>query len=188
MAYPAPRNTEAHWLRTFTFMIFMTSSVVVSYLPLYYKSLQFTSVQIGLLYSIGPLISIISNLFWGVTSDKLGTLKKVLITLLVAQIVLSVALAQVSSYGLVALLLVCFYFFYFPIYPLNDSFAIMTAQAQGKSFIGIRVFGSIGFAVSALLFGFILRSVGASYSIWVIVLLGLLSLGLAFPLRISAPR
>ncbi|EPY06717.1 major facilitator superfamily protein [Paenibacillus alvei TS-15] len=182
MAYPAPRNTEAHWLRAFTFMIFMTSSVVVSYLPLYYKSLHFTSVQIGLLYSIGPLISIISNLFWGVTSDKLGTLKKVLITLLVAQIVLSVVLAQVSSYGLVALLLVCFYFFYFPIYPLNDSFAIMTAQAQGKSFIGIRVFGSIGFAVSALLFGFILRSVGASYSIWVIVLLGVLSLGLAFPL------
>lgn len=89
MSQPVVKNRDAHWLRAFTFSIYMASSVVVSYLPLYYQALGFTSVQIGLLYSIGPLISIVSNLFWGLISDRLGTLKKVLILLLCAQIILS---------------------------------------------------------------------------------------------------
>ncbi|MBN3522818.1 MFS transporter [Paenibacillus apiarius] len=180
MLHTAQRNNDANWLRAFTFTIFMTTSIVVSYLPLYYKTLGFTSVQIGMLYSIGPLVSIVSNLFWGVTSDKLGTVKKVLIVLLAAQIALSVALSQFSSFGAVVAMLICFYFFYFPIYPLSDSFAIITAQSQGKSFIGIRVFGSIGFAVSAIVFGMVLRSVGSQYSVWAVVMLGALSLVLAF--------
>lgn len=180
MSQPIVKSRDAHWLRAFTFSIFMASSVVVSYLPLYYQALGFTSVQIGLLYSIGPLISIVSNLFWGLISDRLGTLKKVLILLLCAQIILSLILSQFASFGSVVPILILFYFFYFPIFPLNDSFSIVTAQAQGKSFIGIRVFGSIGFAVAALLFGMVLRTAGAIYTVWVLVFIGVLSLSIAF--------
>ncbi|RJG20369.1 MFS transporter [Paenibacillus thiaminolyticus] len=180
MSQQVVKSRDAHWLRAFTFSIFMASSVVVSYLPLYYQALGFTSVQIGLLYSIGPLISIVSNLFWGLISDRLGTLKKVLILLLCAQIILSLILSQFASFGSVVPILILFYFFYFPIFPLNDSFSIVTAQAQGKSFIGIRVFGSIGFAIAALLFGMVLRTAGAIYTVWVLVLIGILSLGIAF--------
>ncbi|UHA72594.1 MFS transporter [Paenibacillus sp. 481] len=173
---------EANWLRAFVFTVFMIASIVVSYFPLYYKSLGFNSVQIGLLYSVGPLVSIVSNLFWGVASDKLRTLKKVIIVLLIGYLIISLALSQITSFAAVSSLLIAFYFFYFPIFPLLDSFAIVTAEAEGKSFISIRVFGSIGFAVSGLVFGFVLGSIGAQYSVWVVIALGTVSLLLAFRL------
>ncbi|MGZ9582964.1 MFS transporter [Paenibacillus marinisediminis] len=170
------KQKEILSLRVFTFSVFMTSAVIVSYMPLYFKSLGFTSVQIGLLYSLGPLISIVSNFIWGVTSDRMQTIKKVLLILLLSQIVISIVLGLATTYGAVIVLLAAFNFFYYPISPLTDSLGIVTAQAHRKSFISIRVFGSIGFACSALLFGFILGSLGASYTIYVVLGLGITSL------------
>ncbi|MDK8182490.1 MFS transporter [Paenibacillus sp. UMB4589-SE434] len=172
------RETTA--LRAYSFAIFMTSAVIISYMPLYFKSLGFSSTQIGFLYSLGPLISIVSNFMWGVTSDRMQTIKKVLLILLAAQTAMTLLLGLASSYGAVIVLLCAFNFFFYPIYPLTDSLSIVTTQMQGRSFIGIRVFGSIGFAVSALVFGFLIGKLGASYTIYVVFGLSLLSLALAF--------
>lgn len=163
-------------LRVFTFAVFMTSAVIISYLPLYFKSLGFTSIQIGFLYSLGPLISIVSNFIWGVTSDRMRTIKKVLLLLLLFQIMLSIALGYATTYGAVVALLVAFNFFYYPMAPLVDSLAIVTTQAHNKSFVSVRVFGSIGYAFSALLFGFVLGSIGSQYTIYVILTLAVISI------------
>lgn len=167
---------EITTLRIFTFAVFMTSGVIISYLPLYFKSLGFTSVQIGFLYSLGPLISIVSNFVWGVTSDKLQTIKKVLQLLLISQIITSFVLGLASTYGAVIVLLAAFNFFYYPMSPLTDSLAIVTTTAHKRSFVSVRVFGSIGFAFSALMFGFILGHIGAAYTIYVIIALGTFNL------------
>lgn len=167
---------EITTLRIFTFAVFMTAGVVISYLPLYFKTLGFTSVQIGLLYSLGPLISIVSNFVWGVTSDKLRTIKKVLQLLLLSQIITSFILGIATSYGAVIVMLAAFNFFYYPINPLTDSLAIVTTTAHKRSFVSVRVFGSIGFACSALIFGFILGHIGASHTIYVILALGIINL------------
>lgn len=170
---------ETHVLRAYTFAIFMISAVIISYMPLYFKSLGFDSIQIGFLYSLGPLISIVSNFIWGVTSDRLQTIKKVILFLLTAVTIMAFFVSTAQSYAAVIVLMSAFNFFYYPIFPLTDSLSIVTAQAQGKSFIGIRVFGSIGFAVSALLLGFLLGRLGAGYTIYVILTLSLISLVLA---------
>ena len=171
-------NRDITALRAFSFSVFATAAIIVSYMPLYFQSLGFTSVQIGLLYSLGPLISIVSNFIWGVTSDRMQTIKKVLLILLLSQIVLSIALGYATTYGAVIVLLTAFNFFYYPIAPLTDSLAIVTTQSSGRSFISVRVFGSIGFACSALLFGFILGYAGAAYTIYVVLALGILSITL----------
>ncbi|WP_195571601.1 MFS transporter [Paenibacillus sp. 1001270B_150601_E10] len=170
---------ETNWLRAYTFAIFMISAVIISYMPLYFKSLGFDSVQIGFLYSLGPMISIVSNFIWGVTSDRLQTIKKVILFLLTAITVMAFFVGMAKSYVAVIVLMSAFNFFYYPLFPLTDSLSIVTSQAKGKSFIGIRVFGSIGFAVSALLLGLLLGRIGASYTIYVILVLSLISLLLA---------
>ncbi|WP_157283031.1 MFS transporter [Paenibacillus assamensis] len=171
----ASSSWEINKLRTYTFAVFMISAVIISYLPLYLKSLGYNGVQIGLLYSIGPLISICSNFIWGVASDKSQTIKKIILILLAVQTIMIAVLSFASSYTTVMMLLVVFYFFYYPVFPLTDTLTIVTTQSHNRSFIGVRVFGSIGFAFSALAFGYLLKSIGASYTLVVIGALSVLS-------------
>lgn len=174
---------EQNWLRTFLFTLFGTSVLVVSYFPLFYSHLGFSSSQVGYLYSIGPLISILSNLFWSMISDRLRTIKKIMIILLAGQLVTAILLAQAQDFGTVMLILSCFYFFYYPVFPLGDTMAIQTAQRYGRNFTSIRVFGSLGYAFFALTVGYVLKAAGASWSMAVCMVIVTIALFVAFMLR-----
>lgn len=141
-----PAASDQNWLRAFMFTIFGSTALVISYFPLYYKSIGFSSAQIGYLYAIGPLISMFSNMIWSYASDKYRTIKRILTLLLIGQLVLLLLLWQVSGFALVFTVISLFYFFYYPVYPLADTMAIQTAQRYGRSFTVIRVFGSLGYA------------------------------------------
>lgn len=139
---------DQNWLRALMFTIFGSTALVVSYFQLYFSHLGFSAAEIGYLYGIGPLISVFSNMFWSMASDKYKTVRKVMIILLGGQFITGVLLANASSFGEVFVLVTLFYFFYYPVYPLSDTMAITTANKYGRNFTSIRVFGSIGYAFS----------------------------------------
>lgn len=156
---------DQNWLRAFMFTIFGTTALVISYFPLYYKELGFTSTQIGYLYAVGPLISMFSNMIWSFASDKYQTIKKIMIILVAGQLFMLLAITGVSSFTPVFLIITIFYFFYYPVYPLADTMAIQTAQRYGRSFTVIRVFGSLGYAFFALGIGYVISITGASWTL-----------------------
>jgi MFS transporter, PPP family, 3-phenylpropionic acid transporter len=147
-------------LRSFSFSMYMTMAVVVSYFPLYFGSLGLSTLQIGAIYSMGPLIGIASNLFWGLLSDKYRTVKKVLMTILVGQWLMAFLVFQSSAYTLLLALMTLFFFFQSPTTSLNDSLTLLTIRGTKKSFASFRVWGSIGFAFAALVFGQLLKGKG----------------------------
>lgn len=53
-----------------------------------------------------------------------------------------------------------FYFFQSPMSSLNDSQILLTIKNTGKSYASFRVWGSIGFAAAALVFGKLLKDFG----------------------------
>ncbi|NUU63971.1 MFS transporter [Paenibacillus agri] len=174
---------EQNWLRSFMFTVFGTSVLVVSYFPLFYTHLGFSSSQVGYLYSLGPLISILSNLFWSMISDRLGTIKKIMVILLAGQLVLALLLARATEFSSVMIILSLFYFFYYPVFPLADTMAIKTATRYGRNFITIRVFGSLGYAFFALTVGYVLRAVGSSWSMAVCIAIVIAALLITIPLK-----
>lgn len=153
-------------LRGFSFSTYMTMAVIVSYFPLYFKSMGYSTVQIGLLYSIGPMIGIFSNLFWGLISDKYRTVKKILIVVLIGQWIMALCVFQSTQFGVLLLLMAVFFFFQSPINSLCDSLTLLTIQGSTKSFASFRVWGSIGFAVASLAFGMVLKQYGADLTIY----------------------
>ncbi|OKP80679.1 MFS transporter [Paenibacillus helianthi] len=175
--------SDQNWLRSFMFTLYGTSVLVVSYFPLFYTHLGFSSPQIGILYSIGPLISILSNLFWSMMSDRLGTIKKILAILLAGQLVTALLLARTTDFGAVMFILSLFYFFYYPLFPLADTMAIKIAQRHGRNFITIRVFGSLGYSFFALTIGYVLRALGSSSSIAVCIVIVVIALLITFGLK-----
>lgn len=113
------RYSDQNWLRSFMFTLYGTSVLVVSYFPLFYTHLGFSSPQVGLIYSVGPLISILSNLFWSMVSDRLGTIKKIMAILLAGQLVTALMLARATGFTSVMLIISLFYFFYYPVFRLQ---------------------------------------------------------------------
>lgn len=175
--------SDQNWLRSFMFTLFGTSVLVVSYFPLFYNHLGFTSPQIGILYSIGPLVSILSNLFWSMVSDRLGTIKKIMAILLAGQLVTALILARATDFGVVMLILSLFYFFYYPLFPLADTMAIKIAQRHGRNFITIRVFGSLGYSFFALTIGYVLKALGSSSIIAVCIVIVIIALLITIGLK-----
>lgn len=160
---------DQNWLRALMFTIFGSTVLVVSYFQLYFSHLGFSRAEIGYLYGIGPLISVFSNMFWSMASDRYQTVRKVMIILLGGQLITGIMLANATTFGQVFVLVTLFYFFYYPVYPLSDTMAITTASKYGRNFTSIRVFGSIGYAFFALSIGYFLGSFGPAWTIWVCV-------------------
>jgi PPP family 3-phenylpropionic acid transporter len=159
-------------LKGFSFSFFMTNAILTSFLPTYFVSLGFGKTQIGLLYSIGPMISIVSNLFWGLISDKYQSLKKTILALLIGQLCLALILFQVDTYLILFILMIIFYFFQTPLISLNDSQLLLHVSSTGKSYASFRVWGSIGFAFSALCFGLLLQKMNGNQHLIAFLVIG----------------
>jgi len=149
---------SAALLRGFTFSFFMTNALIISFFPTYFVSMGYSKTEIGLIYSIGPTISILSNLFWGYISDKYHTMKKTIVAVLIGQLALALILFQMDTYLLIFIAMIGFYFFQTPLISLNDSQLLLHTAKKGVSYASYRVWGSIGFASSALIFGILLQS------------------------------
>lgn len=163
-------------LRTFSFTIYGTTVLVSTYFPLFYAGLGFTSSQIGILYALGPMISLIANLLWSIASDKYRTIKKIMCILLIGQIIMSYILSISTSFSVIMLIITVFYFFYYPVLPLSDTMAINAAREHGKSFITVRIFGSIGYAFFALVIGYVLSLIGSHRTMWVTMTIAAIAL------------
>ncbi|PYI56662.1 MFS transporter [Paenibacillus flagellatus] len=170
-------------MRSFSFVFYMTMALVVSFFPLYFSAKGYSKLQIGAIYSIGPFIGIAANLFWGYASDKLQTIRKVLIVMLLGQLTTTIVLTQIDAIAWLYVAMVAFNFFHTPINGLNDSLTLLLIRRTGKSYASFRVWGSLGFAFSSLVFGFVLQAVGAENTILFTIGTVSLSLSLAFFLK-----
>lgn len=170
-------------IRTITFTLFMINAVVISFFPVYFDYKGFSKMEIGILYSVGPLIGIVSNLFWGAASDKFQTMKKVLIVVFIGQALFGGLLFGADTITMVLVLTAAFYFFQNPNIALNDSQILLAVSQGGGSYPSFRVWGSIGFGFSALGFGFITKQFGPAAIPYLCLGSIILSLLVAFSLK-----
>ncbi|KRE54158.1 MFS transporter [Paenibacillus sp. Soil522] len=156
---------ETFSLRIYSFSAYSTAAMVVSFIPLYFLDRGFSEQQIGIIYSTGPFISIFANIILGMASDKYRTIKKLLMLLLFGQLVMISLLFPIENFALVCLVMMGFYFFQTPINPLSDSLLLLSSQYTGTPYALIRIFGSLGFAVTAYTFGLILKGIGSHWTL-----------------------
>lgn len=182
MKFAMSARPDLNWLRAFTFVIYGITVLSSSYFPLYFSHLGFSGSQIGYLYAVGPFISMFTNMFWSMTSDRYQTIQKIMMVLLIGQLVMITFLSYMSSFYIIFIFITMFNFFWYPLNPLTDTMAIQTAQRYGKNFIIIRVFGSIGYAFFALFIGYVLGAAGTSSTMY--ICMGVITLAFLFSTRL----
>lgn len=174
---------ETNILRAFSFSTYTTQALLVSYFPLYFISKNFGASKIGIIYALGPLISIFANIITGTLSDRFRTIKKIFHILLIGQLIIIHLLFGSESFGWVCVIMLSFYFFQTPMNTLSDSLTLLSSKHTGTPFSLVRIFGSLGFASAALLFGYILEQIGISNTVTVAIITIACSTLLSFQLN-----
>ncbi|NIK13018.1 MFS transporter [Alkalibacillus almallahensis] len=182
------QNESLSPLKLFLFSFYATHTIILSYIPLYLQEgLKLSGTEIGWVLAIGPLAALISEPFWGYVSDKLKTVKRIVVLLLIILLPVSMVFFNVYSLALILLFAFLLYFFSAPITAFGDSLSQRRADELHISFGSIRMWGSIGFAVSSLAVGQYLTWTNIENIIWPYLLFGAFALIVAFRLTDAEP-
>ncbi len=139
--------------------VFIPAAQYTPFLSAYFAKAGISALEIGILLTIGPIVSIIIQPIWAYISDRTGKRKLVL-----CFVVLGTALSILSyyigrsflSFFIAAMLLA---FFVTSIIPLNDANTLHIAHKNGLDFSKIRMGGTIGYAITVIFAGEIVKSI-----------------------------
>ena len=148
------------------------------------NDLGFSGVQVGVIYALLPLATIISPFVGGQLADRYFASEKVIAFLQLSGGALLLVASRTTSYDALVLLMFVYSLLYAPTLALTNSVAMINLEDSQKEFGRIRVWGTLGWiAAGLLLAGW--RSVAADGSVPIIAgdtlfLAGLVSIVMGF--------
>jgi len=149
----------------FYFVLFFTWSSVYTLITLYMNEIVGLSLSsIGLMMSVLPLISLFFQPVWGGVADFSGKRKAVLQILLLVNAGLAGIITLFTHSPAVIAIYFLYQLFLCGQGPLTDSMAIQyVGENPNSSFGFIRVWGSIGYAIGAIIVSVIANQLGLKW-------------------------
>lgn len=142
----------------FLFYFLYNTALVVynNYVPLYYRSVcGFSKTQIGTLVSVGPVATVFGMLLFGRLADRLRNRNILMGILLFLSGVLTALYTAAVSFTFFLGLFFVFTLVNSPVLQLADTSAVIYATEKHLSFGGLRLGGSIGYAFTSLVCGYL---------------------------------
>jgi len=133
---------------------------IYPFISLFYKQQGLSGTQMGLLGTIGSVIALVSAPLIGRLSDNVSNPRRVLQICLISSAALYLILSQQSLFIWIALIIALDAFIGAPIYPLSDAQALKIASHQKEGYGSIRLWGSLGWAITAFVGGWIVERTG----------------------------
>lgn len=158
---------EVPLLRIYVFVFFMGVGTFFPYVYLYMRELGFSNSQIGILAALGPGVMMVVQPFWGWVTDLTGRPDRVA-TILALGVAGTVALLLTGqTFMMVVLYMILFNVFYSSMIPTFDSIALNTLEKYPKVSYGqVRWLGSLSFAITAYLVGWLVERTNLSIALW----------------------
>lgn len=132
---------------------YMAYAISNTFFPIYYKQLGYSGSSLGLLLSVGPFVALLSQPFWGIMADRASS-KNLILQIICAVSTVSIFLLVADSrFYFLSLSFAMFSFFYYPLFALGDTITLEYLKNTGWHFGPIRLAGTFGFAVMAIIAG-----------------------------------
>jgi len=140
-------------LRLFYFIYFSSVGCFWPYITLFFKKLNFTGQQIGLLTAIGPLVMLLAQPVWGVINDKAKSGSRILRVVCLCAILVCLSFMIPKGFMFFFILMGLFSFLSYSIIPLADTITIYRLRGTDINYGQVRAWGSFGFCVLAVIVG-----------------------------------
>lgn len=168
-------------LSALEFVFWSASACYYAYIVMYLSQRGYSSSIIGAIMSLTAVISIISPPIWGYVSDHTRSINAVMIACVSATAVLVFALPFIKAVWLMVIAMSFIAFTDSPNAPLLDSFIMQNMhRLSHTNYGGIRLWGSIGYAITAYLLGIFIDIYGTgimfiAYGVFAILVIKMLS-------------
>lgn len=145
---------------------FAAIGITLPFLPAFFRSLQLSGTEIGLLLAMNPLLAMLAPPLWGYLADRTGRSDRVLTGIALGACLGFVPLVALQRFGPLAAACAAYAFFASSISTVIDSLTLRRVEVEGGSFSRIRLFGSVGFVLSSTAFGVMVSEVDVR-AVWV---------------------
>jgi MFS transporter, PPP family, 3-phenylpropionic acid transporter len=174
------------WPFSLNFLIFAAVAFVAPFLVLYYQSLGFNGTQIGILAGLTPLVTMVSAPFWTGLADQTRRHRLIMSAALFMSVAILIVVPGFSAFAPILLLVILYNAFNAPVSSFTDS-ATMVMLGDRKELYGrVRLGGTFGFGIAALIAGVYIQHFGLRYAFWGGALLLFLALLLSQKLAFGA--
>lgn len=163
------------------------------YQAVYLQGVGFSASSMGVVNALSSVVGIASVSFWGMASDRMGSLRKVLVTVLAggALMYALVPLVPVEFHGS-SVLLMCYIpavcFFRSSMSPYAENILVRNCNELRLNFGVLRSLGSFLFTVGSLIIAAWLPSLGVENTFWVTGLFMLVPIIMTFFAREPAAK
>lgn len=146
-------------MRTYYLLWTGAGGFIFPFISLFYAERGLSGTQMGWLGTIGSLVGLVSAPLLGRISDNIPHPRRVLQLCLLGSGLLILLLSQQYLFGWMALIVAVESFVGAPIYPLSDAQAL-SISSEKEGFGSIRLWGSLGWAVTAFVGGWMVSRAG----------------------------
>ncbi len=153
-------NRNMAFIRLYYLFWLGAAGFIYPFISLFYKQQGLTGTQMGLLGTIASIIGLISAPLIGRVSDNVSHPRRVLQICLIGSATLYLFLSQQHAFVWIALIVALDALIGAPIYPLSDAQALKLASNQKEGYGSIRLWGSLGWAITAFVGGWIVERTG----------------------------
>ncbi len=123
------------------------------FVALYLAAAGFDGVQMGLLFGLTPIISLLALPVWGVVADTLGMRRRLLTAMCFISAALPLLLPAARGFVAVMVVMLVLALFRSPIMPIANAITLEALEPQRERFPQIRLWGSFTYAIVSLLVG-----------------------------------
>ena len=139
----------------FAFFITMTFG---GYVNVFLQSIGFNPQQVGRIAAINSGVGIFSSPFWGMLSDKLRSLKKIIIITLAIggglfALIPLMSRFNIAGVSILFLLIPLTMFFRMPVMSLIDNWMLRNSRKENLNYGALRAYGALSFAIMAFALG-----------------------------------
>jgi len=148
------------WLMRIYYLLWTgAGGFIFPFISLFYAERGLSGTQMGWLATIGSFVALVSAPLIGRVSDRVHNPRRILQLCLFGSSILIMLLSQQRVFGWMALIVAVESFVGAPIYPLSDAQAL-TISNEKEGFGSIRLWGSLGWAVTAFVGGWMVSRAG----------------------------
>ena len=171
--------------KAYYFIYFAAAAALLPFLTLYYQGAGLSGQQIGLLAGITPVLVLVGAPLWGGLADATRRGKTVLLGAIAAAVLCALLISLARSFAGLLLAVSAYAFCVAPILPLVDSSALEALGERRHQYGRLRLWGSIGWGVSAPLLGALIDRAGLPWAFYSYALLTTAGLLVAWRLPVT---
>lgn len=153
-------NRNLVFIRLYYLFWLGAGGFIYPFISLFYKQQGLSGTQMGLLGTVASIIGLVSAPLIGRISDNVSNPRRVLQICLMGSAVLFLILSRQSVFLWIAVIIAFEAMIGAPIYPLSDAQALNVANHQKEGYGSIRLWGSLGWAITAFVGGWIVERTG----------------------------